>query len=57
MVYKADLKQVCGCGITVEGETTDDLVSKVKDHAAHTHNIKQVPPDLAEKLMKAIKQD
>jgi predicted small metal-binding protein len=57
MVYKADLKQVCGCGITVEGKSTDELVSRVKEHAANTHNIKQVPPELADKLMKAIKQE
>jgi len=41
----------------VEAKSTDELVSKVKDHAANMHNIKQVPPELADKLMKAIKQE
>lgn len=56
MVYRADLKQVCGCGIVVEGKTTDEVVSKVKEHALKAHGISQVPPELAEKLMKNIKQ-
>lgn len=56
MVYRADLKPVCGCGITVEGKTTDEVVEKVKEHAAKVHGIRQVPQELAEKLMKNIRQ-
>jgi predicted small metal-binding protein len=54
--YKADLKQVCGCGINVQGRTKEELVEHVKMHAKQVHNIGEVPNELAAKLMAAIKE-
>jgi predicted small metal-binding protein len=54
--YKADLKQVCGCGINVQGQTKDELVGHVKTHAKEVHKIDEVPQELAAKLMAAIKE-
>ncbi|MGI0080830.1 MAG: DUF1059 domain-containing protein [Nitrososphaerales archaeon] len=56
MVYSADLKQVCGCGLNVQGASKDELVGMVKVHALQTHQIKEVPAELADKLGKAIKE-
>lgn len=56
MTYSADLKPVCGCGITVQGASKDELVGMVKVHALQTHQIREVPSELAEKLGKSIKE-
>jgi predicted small metal-binding protein len=56
MTYSADLKNVCGCGITVQGASKNELVEMVKVHAAQTHQMNQVPPELANKLGSAIKE-
>jgi predicted small metal-binding protein len=53
--YKANLKDVCGCGMEVSGKTTQEVVDKVKKHAADAHHMKEVPKEIADKLQKAIK--
>jgi predicted small metal-binding protein len=54
MPYTADLNQVCGCGMSVQENSKEELVSRVKQHALDKHGIKDVPPELADKLGKAI---
>ncbi len=53
--YKANLEEVCGCEMWVSGQTTNELVDKTKTHAKQAHGMKQVPNDLAMKLIAAIK--
>ncbi|MCL5788522.1 MAG: DUF1059 domain-containing protein [Candidatus Marsarchaeota archaeon] len=54
--YKVDLKEVCGCSVQVSGQSKDELIGNVVTHAKNMHNLSQVPPELAQKLMKAIKE-
>jgi len=44
------------CGFEVKDEDRDELLKIVALHAEKTHNIKQIPPDLMEKINKAIKK-
>ena len=53
--YKANLEEVCGCGMWVSGQTTNEVVDKTKAHAKQAHGMNEVPNDLAAKLMAAIK--
>jgi predicted small metal-binding protein len=39
----------------VKDDNQDELMKVVALHAASSHGIKEVPPDLAEKIKKAIK--
>jgi predicted small metal-binding protein len=57
MPYSADLKQVCGCGMTVQETTKEELVSKVKQHALDKHGIREVPPELGDKLARSIHEE
>jgi predicted small metal-binding protein len=54
--YKAELNNVCGCPMTVNAPSKDELVSKVKNHALDTHGMKEVPAEIANKLMSAIRE-
>ncbi len=56
MTVSADLKNVCGCGMTVQADTKDELMSKVKQHASEAHQMQTVPPEIANKLNMAIKE-
>jgi predicted small metal-binding protein len=53
--YSADLQQVCGCSWAATGSGTDEVVSKVKTHAKESHGLAEVPPELVQKLQKAIR--
>jgi len=53
--YAADLWQVCGCAWAATGSTADEVVTKVKKHAAEAHGMKEVPAEIAQKLQKAIR--
>lgn len=44
------------CGFEVKDENEDELMKIVALHAENTHNIKQIPSDLTEKIKKAIKK-
>jgi predicted small metal-binding protein len=44
------------CGFEVKDEDRDELLKIVALHAEKTHNIKEIPPDLMEKVNKAIKK-
>ena len=44
------------CGFEVKDESRDELMKILVLHAENTHNIKQIPPDLMEKVNKAIKK-
>jgi len=39
----------------VSGKTTQEVVDKVKKHAADAHHMKEVPKEIGDKLQKAIK--
>ena len=44
-----------GCGFTAEAATDQELVEKVKAHAAGAHGVKDVTPELAAKVKAAIR--
>ena len=44
------------CGFEVKDDDRDELLKIVALHAEKTHNIKQIPADLMEKVIKAIKK-
>jgi predicted small metal-binding protein len=48
---------VSGCPYTASAETEEELLQKVAAHAAHDHGVKEVTPELAEKVKKAIRTD
>jgi predicted small metal-binding protein len=56
MTYSADLSQVCGCGMTMQGASKEELTGKVVKHASDAHGMKSVPPEIADKLNMAIRQ-
>ena len=56
MTYEADLKQVCGCGQWVHGDSQNEVVEGTKSHAKSAHGLDVVPDELVQKLMKAIRQ-
>ncbi|HKQ98251.1 MAG TPA: DUF1059 domain-containing protein [Candidatus Polarisedimenticolia bacterium] len=46
---------VAGCGYTATAPTEKELLDKVAVHAAEDHGVREVTPDLAEKVRSAIK--
>lgn len=44
------------CKFEVHDENRDEMMSIISMHADKTHNIKQPPPDLVDKIKKAIKE-
>ena len=44
------------CGFEVKDEDKDELMKIVALHAEKTHGMKEVSPDMAEKIKKAIKK-
>ena len=44
------------CEWRVNGKTEAEIIPKIADHAAKTHNMKTIPPDMMEKVKKAIKK-
>jgi predicted small metal-binding protein len=53
--YIADLAGVCGCQWGVTGSSAEEIVSKTTKHAADAHHMTAVPPEIAQKLSKAIR--
>ena len=44
------------CGFKATAETEDELLKKVAEHAAEVHGIKEISPDLMEKVKSIIKK-
>ena len=44
------------CGFEVKDENTDELMQILAIHAEKTHQLKTIPPDLMNKIQKAIKK-
>ncbi len=44
------------CGFEVKDENQDELMKIIALHAENSHNIKEVSPDMMEKVKKAIKK-
>jgi predicted small metal-binding protein len=47
---------VPGCTFTASAPTEEELVKKVKLHAAHDHGVTEITPELAAKVQAAIKR-
>ncbi|MGP6219974.1 DUF1059 domain-containing protein [Caldiplasma sukawensis] len=50
----ADIGQ--NCGFEASGKSVDELMPKIKEHAAKEHNITEVNDELAKKINGAIKK-
>jgi predicted small metal-binding protein len=46
---------VPGCAFEAEAATEDELLRKVAEHAGHSHDVKQVSPELLTKVKGAIR--
>jgi predicted small metal-binding protein len=44
------------CGFEVKDENREEMMQIFALHAEKTHNLKTIPPDLMQKVQKAIKQ-
>ena len=44
------------CGFETTAKTEDELMKKIAEHASKAHNMKTIPPDMMEKVKKAIKK-
>ncbi len=44
------------CGFELKDENQDELMQILALHAEKTHNIKTIPPDIMQKVQKAIKK-
>jgi predicted small metal-binding protein len=44
------------CDWKVTGKTEGEIMPKIAEHAAKVHNMKTIPPDMMEKVKKAIKK-
>jgi len=44
------------CDWKVTGKTEAEIMPKIAEHAAKAHNMKTIPPDMMEKVKKAIKK-
>jgi len=53
--YIADLVGVCGCQWGVTGSSAEEIVQKTVKHAGDAHHMKEVPPEIAQKLKAAIR--
>ena len=44
------------CSFEAQASTEEELMDKIKKHASEVHNMKTIPPDLSDKIKKAIKK-
>jgi|WetSurMetagenome_2_1015567.scaffolds.fasta_scaffold1772081_1 predicted small metal-binding protein len=44
------------CGFEASAKTEAELMTKIADHAAKAHNMKQIPTDVSKKIREAIKK-
>ena len=45
------------CDFVAKGETEDEIMTQVAQHAREAHGIETVPPELAEKAKAAIRDE
>jgi len=45
------------CDFVARGETEEEIMGQVAEHARSAHGIEEVPPELAEKAKAAIKDE
>jgi predicted small metal-binding protein len=45
------------CDWRVRGETEEEVMRKIREHAKTTHNMQQIPPDLEPKVRQAIRDE
>ena len=45
------------CDFVARGQTDEEVMGQVAEHARAVHGIEEVPPELAEKARAAIKDD
>jgi predicted small metal-binding protein len=45
------------CDWTVRGETEEEVMSKIREHARTTHKMTEIPKDLAPKVRAAIRDE
>ena len=44
------------CKFEAKAKTEDELMKKIAEHASKVHNMKTIPPDVMDKVKKAIKK-
>jgi predicted small metal-binding protein len=44
------------CPFETEADTEDELMTKIAKHASEAHGMETIPPDVMEKVKKAIKK-
>ena len=44
------------CNWTTTGDSEEDIMRKIKEHANNVHGFKEIPQDLADKVKSAIKE-
>ncbi len=44
------------CNFKAEGKTEDEIMKKVKEHAAKVHNLKDISPEMMQKIKGAVKE-
>lgn len=45
------------CDFVARGATVDEVLEKAKDHASSDHGFAGIPPELAEKVIAAIRDE
>ncbi len=43
------------CPWEAEADTVEELMQKIMEHAKHDHGMEEIPPEMVEKVKKAIK--
>jgi predicted small metal-binding protein len=54
--FKADMFEICGCGIFIVGKTKKDLLSNFTTHMRDVHRARHVTGDIRRKLGQAIEE-
>ena len=44
------------CDFEVAADTEDELMKKIAEHAAEVHDMKTIPPEVIEKVKRAIEE-
>ena len=44
------------CNLTTTGDSEEEIMKKIKEHANNAHGFKEIPQDLADKVKSAIKE-
>jgi predicted small metal-binding protein len=45
------------CDFVAKGETTEDIMHQAAEHARTAHNMAEIPPEVAEKVRGAIRDE